>query len=51
MSQQIVKAILKEIQNLDEIGGPETPEEYISCLEKVKAEIEKRIETAKSQME
>lgn len=49
--------LMGEIQALDEIGGPDTPADYISALEVflkrddvsplVKSEIEKRINTAK----
>jgi hypothetical protein len=43
-----VKAILDEVQKLEEMGGPATREEYIAILEYVQSEIEMRISTAKT---
>ena len=42
-----IERIMAEVQNLEEAGGPETLEEYTEVLEKVKEEIQKRIEMAK----
>lgn len=42
-----LKAIMTEIQNLEELGGP-SPTEYLTILKVVKADIEKRIEAAES---
>jgi hypothetical protein len=43
--------ILTEIQNLEEICGPETLQEYIAILEAVKADIETRLSNAKTILE
>jgi hypothetical protein len=37
-----------EIQNLDEIGGPDTPQEYVAILEALQIDIARRIDTAKT---
>jgi hypothetical protein len=41
-----LERILSAVQDLEEIGGPDTLEEYVKILEAAKAEISKRIESA-----
>ena len=42
-----VKSIIAELNNLEELGGPESLEEYVKVLATVKAEIETRMEAVK----
>ena len=44
------KQIISTIQELEEIGGPDTLAEYIATLTIVKLEIEKRIKVASDRM-
>lgn len=41
-----VKKILSAVQEMDEIGGPDTLEEYVAILQEVKKDIEQRISNA-----
>ena len=40
-------SIIASVQKMEDIGGPDSLEEYIDILERVKQEIERRITTAK----
>ena len=39
---------LEGIAFLDDMGGPDTPEEYVKVLEDLKKEIDRRISVAKN---
>lgn len=43
--------IMVKVQNLEEIGGPDTLQEYIAILEAVQADIAQRIKNAKQTKE
>lgn len=49
-TQFFISQIMERIQELDEIGGANSPEQYIAVLTAVKAEISKRIYEARSQL-
>jgi hypothetical protein len=43
-----VKKVLANVQFLDELGGPDTSEGYVLILKDVILELERRIDTAKT---
>lgn len=47
LHQYFVDRVVAAIQTLEDIGGPETPADYVRVLEAVKVEIERRIKVAK----
>lgn len=49
-NQYLIDQQMASLQNLEEIGGPDSLEQYIAVLTAVKAEIDKRIGCAKSQL-
>jgi len=46
-----IDLILAEVQNLEEIGGPDTLEEYVEILTAVQAEVTVRLESARHQIQ
>ena len=44
--KHFVNNMINEIQNLEEISGPDTTEQYIAVLTAVRLEIDKRISNA-----
>ena len=40
------QSIMDAMQNLEEIGGPDTTEQYLAVLTMVRLEIDKRIDAA-----
>jgi len=46
-----VSLIVRELQELEGLNGPETLEEYIDILTKVKEDVEKRLYYAKERQE
>lgn len=46
-----IDLILAEVQNLEEIGGPDTLEEYVEILTVVQAEVTVRLENARHEIQ
>lgn len=47
-SKILLAAILAQVQNLDEIGGADSTQEYIAILEKVQSDIQSRLDAARA---
>lgn len=45
-TKHFVSRVIDELQNLEEIGGPDSYEQYIAVLTAIRLEIDKRIEVA-----
>jgi len=45
-TKHFVDNVLNELQNLEEIGGPDSYEQYIAVMTAIKLEIDKRIAVA-----
>ena len=50
LDRLFVQRFVDEIQNLNEIGGPDNVAEYIYVMEQVKRAVDSQLETAKSQL-
>lgn len=44
----LLDAILTEVQNLDEIGGADSPRDYVEILEAVQSDIQRRLDNARA---